>query len=116
MEGEGSFKDIVMMTGYACLPLVIIRFPVAILSNLCTYSEEIYLNTAVTLSAVWFTALLLIGIMTIHQYSVGKMLGTVLITGVAMAALVFLCLLFFNLFSQLVGFVFSIYKEMSLRL
>lgn len=27
MQGEGTFKDIVMMTGYACLPLVIIPLP-----------------------------------------------------------------------------------------
>ena len=34
---------------------------------------------------------------------------------VAMLALVFICLLFFNLFSQLVGFVYSLYKELALR-
>ena len=53
--------------------------------------------------------------MTIHQYTIGKMLGTVLVTIVAMLALVFICLLFFNLFSQLVGFVYSLYKELALR-
>ena len=41
--------------------------------------------------------------------------GTVLVTIVAMLALVFICLLFFNLFSQLVGFVYSLYKELALR-
>ena len=44
MQGEGTFKDIVMMTGYACLPLVIIPLPVAILSNLAAYSEQVRLK------------------------------------------------------------------------
>jgi hypothetical protein len=115
MGGEGTFKDIVMTTGYACLPLVIIPLPVAILSNFASYSEQVYLTTANTIATFWFFALLFIGIMTIHQYSLGKMLGTIVITLVAMAALLFICLLFFNLFSQLIGFVYSIYKEIALR-
>lgn len=115
MQGEGTFKDIVMMTGYACLPLVIIPLPVAILTNIATYSEQVYINAALTISYLWFFGLLLAGVMTIHQYSIGKMLWTVILTIVAMLALVFICLLFFNLFSQLIGFVYSIYKELALR-
>lgn len=53
--------------------------------------------------------------MTVHQYTIGKMLGTVILTIAAMMALIFICLLFFNLFSQLIGFVYSIYKEIALR-
>lgn len=115
MGGEGTFKDIVMTTGYACLPLVIIPIPVAIISNLSSYSEQVYLTTANSVATLWFFALLFAGIMTIHNYSIGKMLGTIVITLVAMAALLFICLLFFNLFSQLIGFVYSIYKEIALR-
>jgi hypothetical protein len=115
MGGEGTFKDIIMTTGYACLPLVIIPLPTTILSNLASYSEQVYLTAANTIATLWFFALLFIGIMTIHQYSFGKMLGTIVITFIAMAALLFICLLFFNLFSQLIGFVYSIYKEIALR-
>ena len=115
LQGEGTFRAIVMMTGYACLPLVIIPLPVAILSNLATYSEQVYLNAALTIAYLWFFGLLLAGIMTVHQYTIGKMLGTVILTIAAMMALIFICLLFFNLFSQLIGFVYSIYKEIALR-
>ena len=104
-----------MTTGYACLPLVIIPIPVAIISNLSSYYEQVYLTTANSVATLWFFALLFAGIMTIHNYSIGKMLGTIVITLVAMAALLFICLLFFNLFSQLIGFVYSIYKEIALR-
>lgn len=115
MQGEGTFRDIVMTTGYACLPLVIIPLPVALLSNLMTYTEEVYINAAVSIAWIWFFALLFMGIMTIHQYMPGKMLLTALITVIAMAAIIFIGVLFFNLFTQIIGFVFSIYKEISLR-
>ena len=85
------------------------------MSNLAAYSEQVYMNAELTVAYLWFFGLLLAGVMTIHQYTIGKMLGTVLVTIVAMLALVFICLLFFNLFSQLVGFVYSLYKELALR-
>lgn len=115
MAGEGSFKDIVMTLGYSCLPVVLIQLPVAVISNIATYSEEVYLNAATVISWVWFFWLLFTGIMTIHQYSIGKMLFTILLTAVAMAALIFVYLLFMSLFTQLISFLFSIYKELVLR-
>lgn len=115
MQGEGTFKDIVMTTGYACLPMVLIPLPVAIISNIAAYTEEIYLTTANTVAVIWFGVLLFIGIMTVHQYSLSRMVGTTVVTVVAMMAIILICLLFFNLFSQLFGFVFSVYKEIALR-
>ena len=112
MQGEGTFRDIVMMTGYACLPLVLIPLPVAILTNIAAYTEEVYINAALALAWLWFFALLLAGV---HQYSLGKMAATLAVTVVAMIAVIFICLLFINLFTQLVSFVYSIYKELSLR-
>ncbi len=116
MSGEGTYRDIVMTMGYACLPIVLIQLPVAIVSNIATYSEAVYLNAATVLSWVWFFWLLFTGIMTIHQYAVGKMLFTILLTMLAMAALIFVYLLFMSLFTQLVSFIFSIYKELVLRI
>ena len=115
MQGEGTFRDIVMMTGYACLPLVLIPLPVAILTNIAAYTEEVYINAALALAWLWFFALLLAGVMTVHQYSLGKMAATLAVTVVAMIAVIFICWLFINLFTQLVSFVYSIYKELSLR-
>lgn len=53
--------------------------------------------------------------MTIHQYTVGKTLLTVLIAIVGMAAILFLFLLFFALIQQLMNFLYIFYKEMTLR-
>ena len=47
--------------------------------------------------------LLLAGVMTIHQYTIGKMLGTVLVTIVAMLALVFISLLGFGTYNVILA-------------
>ena len=115
LQGEGSFRDIVMTTGYACLPLVLIPLPAALISHLCTYTEQVYLTAAGVIAWMWFFFLLFAGIMTVHQYTLGRMLATTVLTAAAMIAIVFIGLLFFNLFSQLISFIYSIYKEILLR-
>lgn len=75
MEGEGSFKDIVMVFGYSCLPLSLINIPLAFLSLVFTYSESVYYSALSILAGVWFFFLLFTGIMTVHQYTVMKMGG-----------------------------------------
>ena len=116
MSGEGSFRDILMTAGYAALPLSMLQLPAMLISNVATFTEEVYIKALVVISWIWFFWLLFTGIMTIHQYSIGKMLFTIVLTVLAMAALIFVYLLFMNLFTQLIGFVFSIYKEIALRI
>ena len=54
-------------------------------------------------------------LMVVHQYTFGKTILTAILIIVAMAVIVFLGLLFFNLISQLIGFVVELYWEISLR-
>lgn len=115
MDGEGSMKDIFMTVGYACAPLFILRFPAIIISNICTFSEGVYINAVMIIAVVWSCWLLFTGLMTVHQYSIGKMLFMLVITVIAMLAIIFLYMLFLSLFSQMAGFVYSIYKEITLR-
>lgn len=115
MDGEGSMRDIFMAVGYACMPLVLLQIPTAVLSNLCSYSEYVYVRAVIVISWIWFGWLLLSGLMTIHQYSLGKMAFMLLATAIAMMCIVFVYLLFVSLFTQMFGFVYSIYKEIVFR-
>lgn len=116
MDGEGSFKDIVMVFGYSCLPMILIQIPAAFLSNIASYSEIAYINILNVGSVVWFIFLLFFGIMTVHQYSLGKMFATTVLTVAAAAVLVFVYLLFFSLLTQMGTFIATIYKEIAFRL
>lgn len=116
MDGEGTFKDIVMVFGYACLPMILIQIPATFLSNIAAYSEASYLDILNVGSVVWFLFLLYFGIMTVHQYSLGKMFVTALLTIAAAAVIVFVYLLFFSLLTQMGTFIATIYKELAFRL
>jgi len=116
MEGEGTFKDIFMTFGYACLPVSIITIPATILTNVASYSEGVYINILNYGAMVWFIALLFFGLMTVHQYSLGQMVLTTILTIVAAAVIIFVYLLFFSLITRMFTFFATIFKELSFRL
>lgn len=116
MEGKGRLRDIYIVFGYACLPISLINIPLAFVSTWLTYSESIYYNLLIAFGWLWFFFLLFTGIMTIHQYSLSKMLVTTVLTVIAMLVLAFIYLLFFNLISQFITFMTAIYQEISFRI
>ena len=115
MEGEGRFRDIYMVFGYSTLPLSLINIPLAFLSQSFTYAESAYYGILTVLAGIWFFFLLFTGIMTVHQYTVTKMLITSVLTVIAMLALAFIYLLFFHLISEFVMYVTAIWQELSCR-
>ncbi len=115
MDGEGKFKEIVIATGYAMLPLILIYLPNMLLSNVITLREASFYYLLESAAGLWFLWLLFIGTMTIHQYTVTKTIMTMLLTVVVMGVIIFLGLLFFSLIQQIVSFVYTIYQELSLR-
>lgn len=115
MEGEGRFRDIYMVFGYSTLPLSLINIPLAFLSQSFTYAESAYYGILTVLAGIWFFFLLFTGIMTVHQYTVTKMLITSVLTVIAMLALAFIYLLFFHLISEFVMYVTAIWQELSFR-
>lgn len=115
MEGEGKIKDIAIITGYSMVPLVLINVPLLFLSNIITLEEAAFYHVLDSASIVWFILLLFIGIMTIHQFTIGKTIGTIVIAIVGMGIIVGLSLLFFALLQQMVNFVLLLYNEIALR-
>ncbi|MEV5025438.1 Yip1 family protein [Paenibacillus sp. LPE1-1-1.1] len=115
MDGEGKFKEIVIATCYAMLPLILIYLPNILLSNVITLREASFYFLLESAATLWFVWLLFIGTMTVHQYTVMKTIMTMLLTVVVMGVIIFLGLLFFSLIQQIVAFVYTIYQELSLR-
>ena len=61
LDGEGTFRDIVMVFGYSCLPISLIKIPTAIISNIASYSESVYINILNAGAMIWFVVLLFFG-------------------------------------------------------
>ena len=115
LDGEGSFRDIYIATAYALTPMILVQIPMILLSQVIVLEEARIYQALGLLMLAWVAFLLFSGLMTIHQYTVGKTLLTVLIAIVGMAAILFLFLLFFALIQQLMNFLYIFYKEMTLR-
>lgn len=115
MEGKGRYKEILMVTGYSLFPIIVIGFPAVIISNFLTLEEMAFYTLAVSISYVAAGWMLFMGILNIHNYGLLKTILAFIATFIAMAVLMFLGLLFFDLIQQFISFVASIYNEISLR-
>ena len=115
MEGKGTFRQTYNAVGYCLLPLIIIKIPVTLISNMLTADEMMYVSLFNTLAIVWVAMLLFCALMNTHEYTAGKTVGTVVITAVAMIIICFICVLFFSLFSELIGFVYTVIQELQYR-
>jgi len=115
MEGEGKFKEIVMATGYALLPIVIINFPLTFISRFLTQEETAFYVLFNGFAVIWFLYLLFVGIMTVHQYSASKTVITLILTVIAMGIVVFLGTLAYSMAMQIYWFIYDVYRELIFR-
>jgi hypothetical protein len=115
MEGKGKYKEILMVTGYALFPIIIIGFPAVILSNFLTLEEMAFYTLIMGIAYALAAWMLFMGILNIHQYGLGKTVLAFIATFLAMAVMMFVGLLFFDLIQQFISFIASIYEELNLR-
>lgn len=80
-----------------------------------TEEEGAFYTIIVGLGIAYGMIMALIGIMQIHNYTLGKTLITIFLTFVAMLIIIFLALLLFDLLNQLYNFIYSIYQELIFR-
>ncbi len=115
MNGEGRFKDIVTVVGYALLPMVLTYIPATILSLAVSDEEIIFYNIIIWLGTAWAVILAVIGIMTVHNYTSGKTAITLILTIVAMLIIMFVLMMLYTLLQQVYGFLYSLYTELKFR-
>ena len=115
MEGKGTLKEIFITSSYALTPLILINLPVTILSNYLTLQEGTFYHFFITLAILWSLALLFFGNLVVHDYTLSKTLLTTILTLGGMGFVLFISLLFFNLFEEVVSFAGNLIMEVSLR-
>ena len=116
MEGEGKFREIVMATAYAMIPLFLINLPMLVISRFMTGDETVFYYLMGVVSVLWFLFLLFVGIMTVHQYTAGKTILTMVLSVVVMLIIVFLGTLIFSLLQQIYEFIYNVYMEIIFRM
>lgn len=115
MEGKGKFKEILMVTGYALFPIIIIGYPALLISNFLTLDEMAFYTLAVGVAYFLTGWMLFMGILNIHQYGLLKTIMAFLATVISMMVMMFLGLLFFDVIQQIISFISAIIEELGLR-
>lgn len=115
MDGKGKMKDIVTAMGYALFPVVLLRLPMVLFSHVITLEEGTFYYIIGFLAYAWSAVLVFTGTMMTHEYTLKKTVFTCLITILGMAIILFVGLLFFQVISEIVTFVSTIYKEVRFR-
>ena len=115
MEGEGRFKDIMIAIGYSMLPMVVATALATVVSQGVAENEEAFYTIIIGVGTAYTLIMMLVGIMQVHNYTLGKTLTTLFLTVVAVFIIIFLALLVFNFITQVYTFFRSIYTELVFR-
>ena len=116
MNGEGRLKDIAIAVGYATAPMSAIMILGTIVSQVIADEEQAFYGIIIGVGIAYGVIMMLIGIMQVHNYTLGKTLLTLLITIIAALIIVFLLLLLSNLLGLVFNFFRSIYTELIFRI
>ncbi len=115
LNGKGRMREIICVTAYALTPIIITSLVSIVLSNSLTLDEGAFISILGTVGTLWAAIILLLGLYTIHQYSFGGTIGSVILTVLGMAIMALLIILFFTLLQQCYSFIYSVYSELKLR-
>lgn len=115
-EGKGNFSRILCGVCYSLVPMIFGCIAELVLSNVLSADEVFFAGAVKFLCTVWSLALIFIAMKQINQYSWLKNLATVLCAVLGVLVVVFLIVLFFNLWVQFTGFLSVIFREIASRI
>lgn len=115
-EGKGTFKTIFCSMSYVLLPYLITQAASLLLSHVFVLEEQAFLVFLELAGLVWSLILVMIVITTIHDYTLGKACGNILLTLLGMLIVVFLMFMMVVLFEHVANLIMTVYNELTLRM
>lgn len=116
INGMGNFEEIFTSLMYSLTPIIILNIPLTIISNYFVQSEAAYYTFFNFIMIVFTVFLVLVGNMTIHEFTMFKSIWTTVITLLAMVGIAVVAFLAFNLISQVWLWIVSVFSELSFRI
>ena len=114
-DGKGTFREIYLATCYALTPMVLFSVPLSLITNLMTLSESMFYSAISSALTLWSLILVFLGTMVVHQFTVRKTIGSVLLSLGMIVIIAFLVLLGFSISQQMVTFAKTIITELLRR-
>ena len=110
-EGKAKMREIWIFSSAALLPYIISILFSVILSNVFVPDEGMFISWILYIGIGWSALMLCISLMIIHDYTLGKVIWSTLLTLAGMVLLVFVVVLMFSLFQQIYGFIQDFISE-----
>ncbi|MGN0794629.1 MAG: Yip1 family protein [Aristaeellaceae bacterium] len=114
-NGKGKLKDIYIVICYSLTVLILGDVLVTFASNFVATEEVMILTSIQMVCYVYFVFLLVAGLGTIHEYSFGGNLASMVLTIVAAAVILFIGVLLFTMLERMFNFVSSVAEEFMRR-
>lgn len=111
MNGEGRLKDIAIAVGYGTVPITVSFVIATIMSQFLADGEQTFYKLVLGIGIALGIIYILMGVMQMHNFTLGKTLLTVFLTFLAMFIIIFLLLLLSNLLGLVFNFFRSVYME-----
>lgn len=116
-DGNATVKEIFMVYAYASYPQLLLNIIGLILSNIVTMNEAAFSTFFYVFGVVAFIFYLFVGLITVHEYLYFKdALKMAILTILAMCIIVFIAALFITLLNEVIVFISTVIKEISLNL
>lgn len=116
MDGEGSFKDILIATGYSLTPMLIIIPCATIFSNFLIQDEGILCTFFINVAYLWVGMLLIASVLQTHNYSLKKTIVVIAISLLVIVIALFILLLCLALMQEIIAFIVDLQAEIINRL
>lgn len=110
-DGKATARQIFISTSFALLPIVLIMLPMTLLSHLFIQEEAVFFVVAEMAAFAWCIWLILVGSMSVQDYTMTKTVIVAFFTLVGIVASMFLLSVFYSAITQVIGFFTTLVME-----
>lgn len=111
-DGDGTFKQIYMIPAYGLMPAMISLLVVTVVSYVLTYNEAFLLTIVLIIGITWSVITIFIGLQTVHDYTFGETVKSILLTVVFMIIVAVIGIIISIMWDSLYSFLAAVGKEM----
>ncbi|MDI9506842.1 MAG: YIP1 family protein [Bacilli bacterium] len=115
LDGKGKMNEIFMMVCYSFFPLIFAKVFGIIVSNVIYQAETGLYVLVLGFGSFLMLYMVFFGLISIHEYGLLRCLASLLLTLLAVLIIAFTAVLAYDLFQKIYGFVYTIYREITLR-
>lgn len=114
-DGKGKLKEVFIATVYSLIPMIVYIYLYVILSHFLPLGGVEFLNSMMTVVWIYTFFLIIVALMTVHEYDFFKLILTSVVVVFLMIIILFILFLFYMYLGQVIDFVYGLYDEIAFR-